>query len=155
VTPVLYAVRPNEGLFHLSPTGTTGVLDDRCTKFTPSSPGKRRYPILNPAQKERIVKIYREVVGANQAGSASALFDIGRRKEAEEKQEMEKEKERLEQEKQPRNEPTLTSSNQTSAIGVSFGKVRVTPILNYLEAHPQSKLHEAALVMVPASSRRT
>src|SRR5580700_2685143 len=34
------------------------------------------------------------------------------------------------------------------------GASRCAVILNYLEAHPQSKLQEAALVMVPASSRR-
>lgn len=61
---VLYAVRPQEGYFKLSSSGTIGVLDDGRTKFTPSPEGKHRYLILDPAQKERIVKAYREVASA-------------------------------------------------------------------------------------------
>ena len=34
------------------------------TKFTASAQGKHRYLILDPAQKERILKIYTEVASA-------------------------------------------------------------------------------------------
>jgi hypothetical protein len=61
---VLYAVRPQEGYFKLSSTGTIGVLDDGRTKFIPSPEGKHRYLILDPAQKERIVKTYTEITSA-------------------------------------------------------------------------------------------
>jgi inosine-uridine nucleoside N-ribohydrolase len=64
MTAVLYAVRPQEGYFKLSGTGTIGVLDDGRTKFTPSPEGKHRYLILDPAQKERIVKTYTEIASA-------------------------------------------------------------------------------------------
>jgi len=64
MTAVLYAVRPQEGYFKLSATGTISVLDDGRTKFTPSNDGKHRYLILDPAQKDRIIKTYTEIVSA-------------------------------------------------------------------------------------------
>ncbi len=61
---VLYAVRPKEGYFKLSDPGTIGVLDDGRTKFTPSADGRHRYLILDPAQKEPILKTYVEIASA-------------------------------------------------------------------------------------------
>jgi inosine-uridine nucleoside N-ribohydrolase len=64
MTALLYAVRPQEGYFKLSSPGTIGVLDDGRTKFAPSPEGKHRYLILDPAQKERILKTYTEIASA-------------------------------------------------------------------------------------------
>ena len=64
MTAVLYAVRPEAGYFKLSEPGTISVLDDGRTKFTPSAQGKHRYLILDPAQKENIIKTYVELVSA-------------------------------------------------------------------------------------------
>jgi hypothetical protein len=64
---VLYAVRPQEDYFKLSEPGVINVLDDGRTKFTPSPEGKHRYLILDPAQKERIVKTYTEIASAKPA----------------------------------------------------------------------------------------
>src|SRR5262249_19740846 len=64
LTSVLYAVRPQEGYFKVSEPGTISVLDDGRTKFTPSPDGKHRYLISDPAQKERIVKTFTEIVSA-------------------------------------------------------------------------------------------
>src|SRR5262245_46665401 len=64
MTAVLYAVRPQEGYFKLSEPGTISVLDDGTTKFTPSPEGKHRYLIPDPAQKDRIIKTYTELVSA-------------------------------------------------------------------------------------------
>jgi hypothetical protein len=64
MTAVLYAVRPQEGYFKLSSPGTISVLDDGRTKFAPSPEGKHRYLILDPAQKERIIKTYTEIASA-------------------------------------------------------------------------------------------
>jgi len=61
---LLYAVRPQEGYFKLSEPGTISVLDDGRTKFTPSPEGKRRYLILDPEQKERVIKTYIEIASA-------------------------------------------------------------------------------------------
>jgi hypothetical protein len=61
---LLYAVRPQEGYFKLSEPGTISVLDDGHTKFTPSQEGKRRYLILDPEQKERLIKTYIEIASA-------------------------------------------------------------------------------------------
>ena len=61
---MLYAVRPNEGYFELSGTGTISVLDDGRTTLTPSAAGKHRYLKLNPAQKERVLKVYTEIASA-------------------------------------------------------------------------------------------
>ncbi|MGH9659491.1 MAG: nucleoside hydrolase [Bryobacteraceae bacterium] len=61
LTAVLYAVRPQEGYFKLSDPGAITVLDDGRTSFTASPQGKHRYLILDPAQKERIIKTYVEI----------------------------------------------------------------------------------------------
>lgn len=64
MTSVLYAVRPQEGYFKLSDPGMIRVLDDGRTKFTAAPEGKHRYLILDPAQKERIIKTYTEIASA-------------------------------------------------------------------------------------------
>ena len=64
LTSVLYAVRPEAGLFKLSEPGTIAVSGDGNTKFTPGATGRHRYLILDPAQKERIVKIFVELATA-------------------------------------------------------------------------------------------
>ena len=64
MTAVLYAVRPEEGYFKLSDPGTITVLDDGRTRFAPSAQGKHRYLILDPAQKDRIIKTFVEIASA-------------------------------------------------------------------------------------------
>lgn len=64
---LLYAIRPQEGYFKLSEPGTISVLDDGRTKFTPSPEGKHRYLILDPEQKERVIKTYTEIASAKPA----------------------------------------------------------------------------------------
>jgi hypothetical protein len=61
---LLYAVRPQENYFKLSEPGTVSVLDDGRTKFTPTPEGKHRYLILDPEQKERVIKTYTEIASA-------------------------------------------------------------------------------------------
>ena len=61
---VLYAVRPQETYFKLSEPGKISVQDDGRTKFTPAADGKHRYLILDPAQKDRIIKTYTEMASA-------------------------------------------------------------------------------------------
>jgi inosine-uridine nucleoside N-ribohydrolase len=61
---VLYAVRPKENYFKLSEPGTIGVDEAGRTKFTPSAEGKHRYLILDPGEKERIVRVFRELASA-------------------------------------------------------------------------------------------
>lgn len=68
----LYAVRPQEGYFRLSDTGTVSVLDDGRTRFAPSADGRHRYLIFDPAQKDRIVKAYTEIASAKPGGKAAA-----------------------------------------------------------------------------------
>jgi Inosine-uridine preferring nucleoside hydrolase len=64
MSAVLHAARPNEGYFKLSEPGTITVLDDGRTQFTPSAQGRHRHLILDPAQKERVVKVYTEIASA-------------------------------------------------------------------------------------------
>ncbi|MBK5291793.1 MAG: nucleoside hydrolase [Acidobacteriia bacterium] len=64
LTAVLYAVRPKEGYFKLSDPGRITVGDDGRTSFSPAADGKHRYLILDPAQKERILKTYVELTTA-------------------------------------------------------------------------------------------
>lgn len=64
---VLYAVHANDGYFTLSDPGTITVLDDGRTQFTPGPGGKHRHLIVDPAQKDRIIKLYTELVAARPA----------------------------------------------------------------------------------------
>lgn len=64
MTAVLYAIRPQERYFKLSPPGKISVLDDGRTKFTASADGEHRYLILDPTQKERIIKTFTEIASA-------------------------------------------------------------------------------------------
>lgn len=60
----LYAVHPDDGYFKLSEPGTISVLDNGQTKFTPGAGGKHRYLIADPAQKDKIVSMYTQLVSA-------------------------------------------------------------------------------------------
>lgn len=64
MSAVLYALRPQEGYYQISDPGTITVLDDGSTRFTAGAEGRHRYLIADPAQTERIVKVYTEVASA-------------------------------------------------------------------------------------------
>ena len=64
---MLVAVQPNETYFKLSEPGTISVLDDGRTRFTAEAEGKHRYLIVDPAQKERVLGVYAEMVAAKPA----------------------------------------------------------------------------------------
>src|SRR5262249_49506675 len=61
---VLHAIRPKEEYFRLSSAGIIAVLDDGRAKFTPSGQGQHRYLIADPAQTERVIKVYTEIASA-------------------------------------------------------------------------------------------
>jgi hypothetical protein len=63
----LYAVHPDDGYFTLSAPGTITVLDDGRTQFTPGADGRHRYLIADPAQKDRVIKVYEAMVSARPA----------------------------------------------------------------------------------------
>jgi hypothetical protein len=104
MTPVLYAVRPDKGLFDLSPPGTFNVLDDGSAKFTPSPQGTHRYLIVDPAQREPIIRIYTEIVSAKpmQRPRFSTLDADKKEKERQEKERAEKERLEKDQEEKDR-----------------------------------------------------
>lgn len=58
----LYAAQPNDGYFKLSEPGTVTVADNGQLKFTPGAGGKHRYLIAEPDQKEKITKLYTELI---------------------------------------------------------------------------------------------
>ncbi|MEW5977704.1 MAG: nucleoside hydrolase [Acidobacteriota bacterium] len=60
----LYTVRPEQNYFRLSKPGVISVVDDGRTIFTPSSEGKHRYLIVDPAQRERLIQTYTEIASA-------------------------------------------------------------------------------------------
>ncbi|MEO7891408.1 MAG: hypothetical protein ABIW19_15520 [Vicinamibacterales bacterium] len=68
---VLYAVHPDDGYFKLSAPGTITVMDDGRTQFSPNPDGKHRYLIADPAQKDRVIKLYTEMVSAKPAPRAA------------------------------------------------------------------------------------
>ncbi|HVW10510.1 MAG TPA: hypothetical protein VHC90_18105 [Bryobacteraceae bacterium] len=85
VTPgmaaALYAANPDDGYFKLSEPGTITVLDDGRTKFTPGAGGKHQYLIADPAQKDKIQKLYVELVSAKPVapvGRGRGRFGAGR-----------------------------------------------------------------------------
>jgi hypothetical protein len=56
LTAVLYAVRPDEKYFSLSPPGTVAVLPDGSAHFEPSATGKHRYLVLTDEQRARTLE---------------------------------------------------------------------------------------------------
>jgi hypothetical protein len=58
---VLYAIRPHENYFKLSEPGTLSIGANGALEFTPSADGKHRQLVLDPAQKERVIKTYTEL----------------------------------------------------------------------------------------------
>jgi len=56
LTAVLYAVRPDDGYFSLSPPGTITVLTDGGTRFDPSAAGHHRYLVLTGEQRPRTLE---------------------------------------------------------------------------------------------------
>jgi inosine-uridine nucleoside N-ribohydrolase len=56
LTAVLYAVRPDEKYFSLSPPGTITVLPDGSSHFEPSPGGNHRYLILRDEQRPRTLE---------------------------------------------------------------------------------------------------
>jgi inosine-uridine nucleoside N-ribohydrolase len=51
LTAVLFAVRPDDGYFSLSPPGTITVLPDGSSHFDPSAGGNHRYLVLSDEQR--------------------------------------------------------------------------------------------------------
>jgi inosine-uridine nucleoside N-ribohydrolase len=80
MTAVLYAVRPKEGYFTLSGPGVISMTDDGRTKFTPATEGKHQFLVLDPAQKERIIKVYTEVASAKPV-PRQPRFQLDKKKE--------------------------------------------------------------------------
>ena len=64
---MLHAVHPDDAGFKRSEPGTITVLDDGRTQFTPGADGKHHYLIVDPAQKDRVIKLYRDMVSAQPA----------------------------------------------------------------------------------------
>ncbi|MBZ5648936.1 MAG: nucleoside hydrolase [Acidobacteriia bacterium] len=56
LTAVLYAVRPEEKYFSLSPPGTITVLPEGSSRFEPSPGGNHRYLILTDEQRARTLE---------------------------------------------------------------------------------------------------
>ena len=62
LTSVLYAVRPEEGYFDLSPVGSVAVADDGFTIFTSGESGGHRYLKMNDIQASRVIEVQRTLV---------------------------------------------------------------------------------------------
>jgi hypothetical protein len=60
---ILYAVRPKETYFKVSEPGTLKVTNAG-VEFTPAAGGTHSYLLPDPAQKERVIKTYVELVSA-------------------------------------------------------------------------------------------
>jgi len=82
----LYAARPNENYFKLSDPGTIAVAADGRTRFAPSAAGRHRYLILNPDQKDHVIKTYTEIASAKPVPRAPRFPGQQQKKEQEKKQ---------------------------------------------------------------------
>jgi inosine-uridine nucleoside N-ribohydrolase len=61
LTSVLYAVRPDDAYFDLSPAGRVDVAEDGITTFKPESAGPHRYLVLKHDQAVRVREALREL----------------------------------------------------------------------------------------------
>ena len=62
LTSVLYAVRPQDNYFDLSPAGRVSVADDSFTSFKPGKNGRDRYMIMDSTQAARVREALRYLV---------------------------------------------------------------------------------------------
>lgn len=62
LTSVLYAVRPNDGYFDLSPRGRVSVADDGFTSFQSEQKGRDRYLLMDSLQAARVTEALRYLV---------------------------------------------------------------------------------------------
>jgi hypothetical protein len=62
IAAALHAVRPHEKYFGVSDPGTMSVSEEGQLKFTPASGGKHQQLVFDPAQKERVLRTYLELV---------------------------------------------------------------------------------------------
>ena len=61
---ILYAVRPDAGLFQLSDAGRLEVLENGGMRLVPDADGKHRRLIVDPAKKDVVLQTLREIVSA-------------------------------------------------------------------------------------------
>jgi hypothetical protein len=61
---ILFAVRPEAGLLRLSEPGSIEVLDGGGMRFIPAAGGKHHRLVVDPAKKDAIITILREIVSA-------------------------------------------------------------------------------------------
>jgi hypothetical protein len=61
---MLYAIKPEDGYFTLSEPGTLSVSSDGRMELRPGAKGQHRALKADPAQSERISKIYVEMASA-------------------------------------------------------------------------------------------
>lgn len=61
------AAHPDDGSFKLSDPGTVTIGADGRMQFAPAADGKRRYAMVDPAQQDRVIKLYRDMVAAQPA----------------------------------------------------------------------------------------
>jgi hypothetical protein len=64
----LYAVRPQENYFRTTEPGTVTVAGDSRLRLAPGPGGKRWTPIADPAQQDRIQRIYAETASTKPVG---------------------------------------------------------------------------------------
>jgi hypothetical protein len=60
----LYAGRPKEGYFKVSDPGTIAIHDDGRVSFTTNPQGKHQQLMLDPAQKDTVLKAYVDLASA-------------------------------------------------------------------------------------------
>ena len=82
---MLYAVKPEAGFFKTSDPGTVTFGNDGRAKFSPDANGKHRYLILDPAQKDTILKLYTEYASAKPVPRARPQFVDDKKDDPEEK----------------------------------------------------------------------
>jgi inosine-uridine nucleoside N-ribohydrolase len=70
LTAVLYAVRPDENYFALSPPGTITVLPDGSSRFEASANGNHRYLIIKDEQRARTLEAMILLASEPPGGSA-------------------------------------------------------------------------------------
>lgn len=108
---MLYAVHPDDGYFKVSDPGTITVLEDGRTTFTPSPTGKHRYLIVDPEQKDRVIKIYREMASSKPAprggrgGRGAAAQQQNQNQQQQQNQPPQNRPQNRPQQNQPQNQP--------------------------------------------------
>jgi hypothetical protein len=117
---MLFAVHPDDDYFKLSEPGTISVQDDGRTTFAPAANGKHHYLVVDPAQKDRVIKMYRDMTSAKPAprpvGRGRGAAAQQNQQQQQQNQQQQQQQQQNQQQNQQNDQPDQNQQNQQQQL---------------------------------------